>query len=622
MKKRFVVMVGILALAAGLFACQKPVEQKTEPKLDYEAETNQLTFSKWGGVYEEAFDLELIAPEGTKIFYTLDGSNPMTSESAMEYTGAIAVKDRSGDANVVSAVDPDLFCTNYYDEGSDGCYIDPPSNKAVDKCTVVRAAQKNADGSWGTSISQTYFIGTMEEHIKGLQAVCEASGTDLSVISISMNSDDLFDYHTGIYVKGAVYAESFKKWDKRGETRKLLANYSSRGREWERTAHVEMYETNPESMKCVISQDCGIRIQGNYSRSDLQKSFRLIAREEYGDKRFHYNIWGSDCKDKDKNTIASFKSIVLRAGGNCAFTSKFNDTYWQDLVGQTNLQVSTKRSRVSVVYLNGEYWGVYVQEEDYSSEYFDDHYGVSDENVVIYKGDAETYSSGYKLDEGTLPEGADDGYFYEELFDAWREYSSLDNDDDYKAFCKLVDEQSFMDYFAIECWINNKWDWPGKNWSMWKSLEVDKKNPYADGRWRMMLYDVEFGGVSGRGDAGVNTIKEDNYNPNGLLALSGTNPAVRTFALLMTNEGFKKQFCKKLEGLSNGAFEQKHAMAELERYEKTYGPLFDQFFNRYPGSGDKGNALNGGYASAQCIRDFLELRQDHIYKQVKWVESR
>ena len=73
-------------------------------------------------------------------------------------------------------------------------------------------------------------------------------------------------------------------------------------------------------------------------------------------------------------------------------------------------------------------------------------------------------------------------------------------------------------------WINNKWDWPGKNWSMWRTTKISEGNPYADGRWRFILYDMEFGGVSGKGDAFVNTIKEDNYKPYGMLDRNTDNP--------------------------------------------------------------------------------------------------
>ena len=51
----------------------------------------------------------------------------------------------------------------------------------------------------------------------------------------------------------------------------------------------------------------------------------------------------------------------------------------------TELDGSTKASRPCVVYLNGEYWGLYVLEEDYSDNYFESHYGVNKDDVVVYK---------------------------------------------------------------------------------------------------------------------------------------------------------------------------------------------------------------------------------------------
>ena len=621
--RKFLPVIGLTALIA-LSGCVSgdKAQEVCEPELDYEETDCVLTFSAPGGIYAEEFALELTAPSG-QIYYTTDGSDPTQSSSSCLYTEAIPITDREGDANVVSAVETSLFCTNYVD--SDGnCYIEAPSDSAVDKGTVIRAAVLDEDGTWSEALGQTYFIGTTEEHIQGLAESCEAAGTDLAVISITMDYADLFDYDTGIYVKGALFDESYAAWDGSGETRKLLANYSARGSEWEREAHVEFYETNAEGMTCVISQNCGIRIQGNYSRSDLQKSFRLIARSDYGKKRFTYDIWGTSCTDAEGNVLDSFKTVVLRAGGNCAFTAKFNDTYWQTLVAESGLDVSTKCSRPAVVYLNGEYWGLYVLEEDYSEEYFEDHYGVDSDDVVIYKGDAETYECGYKLDEGEVPEGESEDYYLQELLDALNSYESLESDADYEAFCALVDPDSFLDYMAIEVWINNKWDWPGKNWSIWKStglMTEDTRNEYNDGKWRLLVYDVEFGGVSGASDATTNTVKEDNYKPLGLLDPDTSNPMVRTFVLLMSNADFRSRFCDRLSELSDTTFEQQQALAVLTDYKNIYRPLLDQFFERYPGSGSTSNAMTGGYASAKCISDFLQKRAATIPTIVNYIET-
>lgn len=116
--------------------------------------------------------------------------------------------DRSGDANIVSAVSPTLFCTNFSDYSKDDgliCRIDAPSDDAVDKCTVIRAAAKDSAGNWSAVTTQTYFIGSTTDHIDGIEAGCKASGSDLAVISITMDYDDLLTAGKA-YMSKAMYS--------------------------------------------------------------------------------------------------------------------------------------------------------------------------------------------------------------------------------------------------------------------------------------------------------------------------------------------------------------------------------------------------------------------------------
>ena len=591
-------------------------------------EAEKLVFSRDSGLYEEAFELEITPVQGGEIYYTLDGSNPADSSTAVKYEGSISIAGREGDVNVVSAVDPLLFCTNFSSINKKTneitCEMSAPADSAVVKCTVLKAVEKYADGTFGEVSTVTYFIGTAEEHIQGIKESCEAAGTDLAVISISMDYDDLFDSTTGIYVKGDVFEAALPSYIEGGydgELRKLEANYNQRGREWEREAHVDFFEMNGEGSELVLNQDCGIRIQGNYSRSDLQKSFRLYAREDYGKGKFKYAIWGDSATDIEGEVIDSFDTFVLRAGGNCTFNAKFNDTYWQQLL--KDLDCDTKAARPCVVYLNGEYWGLYILEEDYTDNYYEDHYGVDKDTVVSYKGDAEALDIGYKLDTGELPEGETNvKYYFTELLDFFKNHTDLKSEEDYAEFTSLVDEESVRDYFAAQIWMNNKWDWPGKNWLMWKTTTADGETEYGDGRWRLAFFDLDFGGVSGSGEATTNTIKEDNYKTNGLIDMDTKNPVVLCFAYLMTNDGFREDFCNKLTSLSDNELSKEKANALMDVYEGTYGPLYDQFFARYEGTGSKEDALTGGYASASCIRSFIYARPNYIEKMVNWVEKK
>ncbi len=589
-----------------------------------------VELSHSSGIYAEEFLLTLTGLESGTVYYTLDGSDPAISSTAIEYTAPVSITDRADAANVVSAVDPVLIAGSFNKPNKDRngfvSELYAPEDEAVDKCTVIRSAVKLSDGTFGGETSATYFIGTPEEHIEGLAESCAAAGTSLAVISLSMNYDDLFGSESGIYVKGDIFDEALEEFlieEKRvrdGETaRSLDANYKQRGRDWEREAAMVMFEFDENGATQVLNQNCGVRVQGNYSRSDIQKGLRLYARKEYGDNNFRYAIFGDDYFNDDGDVMDKYKTLVLRAGGNCAFTAKFNDTYWQSLLHDSACE--TKQSRPCVVYLNGEYWGLYVLEEDYSNDFFEDVHGVNKDNVVVYKGDAETYDIGYKLDEGDIPEGEDEDYYFSDLIAFFNSHTDLKDQAAYDEFVKLVDPESVRDYFAVNVWINNKWDWPGKNWSMWKVTVPEGDTPYGDGRWRFCLYDIEFGGVSGGGDARTNTIKEDNYKPNGLLDMDTNNPAVLCFAYLMTNEGFRTDFYDRLLGLSEGEFEKTAALEKLSEFEAIYGPLYDQFFTRYPETGDKEGALNGGYASSACIRDFISRRSDNIQRMIDWSEK-
>lgn len=591
------------------------------------ASSVQVSMSRGSGCYADEFSLEISGEGAAKIYYTTDGSNPAESDTRIEYTEAIPIKDKSKDANVLAAVDPVLFDSAYlgYDDDTIVDMYSAPKDDEVDKAAVIKAVGVDADGVYGKVVTNTYFVGQMAEHIQGIKESCEAAGVPLSIMSISMDYDDLFDYEKGIYVKGKIFDEAaalYEGWDLFGVARNLEANYNQRGSAWERRAHIDYLESDGENTLCRLQQDCGIRIQGNYSRSDLQKGFRLYARQDYGQKKFEYAFFGEDAKDDTGAVLRQFKKLTLRNGGNASFLAKYNDAFWQSLLRDVDCE--TQHSRVCTVYLNGEYWGIYILQENYDDNYFEEKHGVDKNTVVVYKGDAERYASGYKLDEGMLPAGeTDEGYYFRELVQFFQTHSDLKKTEDFKAFEKLVDVDSVRDFFAVQVWINNKWDWPGKNWSMWKTNTVDASNPYADGRWRLCLYDLDFGGWSGMSEAAANTIRDDGYKPYGLLDMDADhdNPTVLCFAYLMSNEKFRNDFANRLKELSTVNFETDMATKACQKYRDTYNPLYPQFFQRFFGEAAEWRLEDTlwGAGSYQAMTDFIMERPSNIQNMIDWV---
>lgn len=612
---------------------EEPDEEASEPVAEDDIQIvrseDKVTVSKESGVYEDAFDLEIAYDSGVTIYYTTDGSDPATSKTRILYEGPVRVADRSNDENYIADVNPFLFDAanvrlNPKRDGFLSSLDSKPAKEDVDKCTVIRAVGIDKAGAYTETATNTYFIGSIADHIKGIEESCAAAGTSLAVISLSINYDDLFDPVKGIYVKGVTYDEALQEFLASGEkinndtSRRIEANYKQKGKAWERNVHVDFFESDGTTTTLALSQNAGIRIQGNYSRSDLQKGFRLFARKEYGKKTFEYPVFGEDLKNDAGETMTNFKTLTLRNGGNLAFSTKYNDTYWQKLI--TDLKCDTLTSRPCVVYIDGEYFGLYVLQEDYSEEYFEDTHGVNKNDVVLYKGDAEVYASGYKLDLGALPAGEDnEGYYFKELREFFKNHKDLKNDADYEEFCKLVDPESVRDYFAVQFWINNKWDWPGKNWSLWKTINVEEGNPYADGRWRFVFYDVEFGGFMGKDDIYANPLESDNYTATGtgMFKEDNTNIIVTIFQYLMSNESFREDFKASLLGLSKSNFQRDNALTALDTIHAIYEPLLDQFFARYKGAGSTNNA----FYSYQNIKTFLEGRADHIQPMIDYIDN-
>ena len=146
----------------------------------------------------------------------------------------------------------------------------------VFKGTVVRA-KTYKDGAFSDeTVTNTYFINP--EYT-------------LPIVSLVTDEDNLFGYENGIYVPGQIY-DIWKRNNKevvRYENGTIPTNYNQKGKEWEREAHIEVFETNG---KRVIAQNVGVRVYGGYSRNYNCKSLKIYAREEYDDKeQIEYNLF-------------------------------------------------------------------------------------------------------------------------------------------------------------------------------------------------------------------------------------------------------------------------------------------------------------------------------------------
>ena len=532
---------------------------------------NAPTFSKGSGMYTDSFELTLSTDEGNKIYYTLDGTDPRTSETRVEYTSPLTIKDRSKEAAVLATYLKPSQISPWADDWQ------VPKNSAIDKGTVIRAVTYSRADEYSDVLTNTYFVGVSNKDHNGLP-----------ILSVTTDPASLYDYETGIYRLGKVYDKVGKKSSDRNNP---TANYNQKGKDWERACHIDFFESDGT---LALSQDCGMRTQGAYSRADYQKSLRFYAREDYGEKNFKYTFFENAYQENGSGKqLKKFKKLVMRNGGNDTTYTKFKDSYIQSLV--SDRAFDTQEGRPCVMFIDGEYWGLYTLQEDYDDHYFEENYDVNSDEVVVYK-------------KGEIDEGNDEDI---ELFKTMRtfaEKNDLSKKENYQKMCQMLDVRSFAEYMATEIYILNE-DWPGNNYACWRTRTTDETNPYADGRWRMLFYDTEMG-VDHYGNSGTH------FNSDNLKNILKNNKDDMPVLLnaLLKNDEFKALFVTSFMDITNINFDYKTTQQKLKPFKDAYYPELKNYFERFPSWANTGNATD---PCLSRMNTFLKNRPEYVVKMLK-----
>lgn len=513
----------------------------------------ELTFSRESGFYEEPFALELSAPAGTKIYYTLDGSVP--DENAFLYTDPIIIDDATTHPNVYS-----MRTDMAYETTMNGIPYRLP-DYAIDKCTVVRAVYQDADGKYNGLKTESYFVGYGGK----------TGYAGMNVISVVTDPDNLFDYDEGIYIFGRRFDTEL---DEDGNHIEETENFTQHGFLWEHPADIQLFNADRE---LALSQSCGIRIQGGGSRSGLPKSLNLYARENYSlAKRFYADLFG---------TGYMADTLTLSAGGQDVI-AKFRDMFVSALTGDRDF--CTMNYEPCVLFLDGEYWGLYWLTERYTDTYLSYYYDIDKDNALIVKnGRPES-------------ENDEDWAVYNSMM-SYLSGTDFSDSDNYEALDYVIDLQSYLDYYATEIYIGRGVDWPGgSNEAFWRVRNpVDGGNSYEDGRWRWMLFDVNTSSL----EAGI--VGDDTL----AFAMEHSAP----FRNLCRSDAFREDFTVTLMDLANEIFSPVHTEPLIANHLNLMTEPVDAHLKRFFGS-DQPYRLEDEMTD---IRSFLADRKGYIAEYLK-----
>lgn len=492
-----------------------------------------VQFSVPAGFYAESFELELATENKNKIYYTLDGSNP--DETSFLYEKPILIENRSG-SNMRCALDT----------GIDTWFSYVPSS--ISMGTVVKAMWIDSAGEKSDIITHSYFIGLGQS----------SEYDNISVLSISTDYDNLFDYFEGIYVAGRSREDAIAK----GKEGASAANYYNC---WVKPVHVEYFEEEKDK---TFDADMGMDILHDISVTMPQKSLLLTGSGEA--------LEGSDLKSY-YNEIS--KSLTVQTN------RRDNDYKIREYIAANlleNTSVGVPDIKPCIVFINGEFWGGYMLRAQYDQAYIQEHYQV--ENTVIAKD--------WKIqnEEETQIE-------LEQIYKFVTE-KDMSNGVNYEWVKEHIDIENYLEYICANMYFSNA-DYGNDAFTMWKSKTITTKK-YEDGKWRFLMptldLSIDNGAIGEVATSSINTFLQASVTQDVFLQ-----------SLIRNNE-FKQQMKIVMNKLSKNNFSMENVEKVIQKISKEMKKLALTSYKRFYGI-----PSDSFYTSEiEKIINFFEHRDDYV----------
>ncbi|MBE37333.1 MAG: hypothetical protein CMP50_01545 [Flavobacteriales bacterium] len=310
---------------------------------------------------------------------------------------------------------------------------------------------------------------------------------------------------------------------------------------------------------------------GNDSWAYSQRGFDYITRDQYG---YNYAINDKIFTTKDRE---SFQRLILKAGANdnYPFTggspAHIRDSYVHSLSQIGDLRMDERSHESCVLYVNGEYWGVYDVREKVDDLDFLDYYYDQGEGYVDF----------LKTWGGTWIEFGDNT-----TDDEWDNLvnfitnNDMTDPDNYNYVKGVYNTGSLIDYFILNSYVVCM-DWLNWNTGWWrgKHPEGDKK------KWRYILWDMDatFGhyiNYTGIPDTGSGA---DPCDPESL-GDPGGQGHVPILNALLDNDEFMADYINRYADLSNTIFSCDFMINHLDSLIAIIEPEMSRQIDRWGGS--------------------------------------
>jgi len=532
------------------------------------------------GFYSTAVEISLISDQTDfPIIYTTDGTFPDLRQNPVStkiYTQPFIIDGPSRQRPNLSLIETTATKLPVVAENQLYFGVTPKLDTLLDFGVPVRA--RSEDGIETTSI---FFVG---DNLRRLS---------LPVVSIIADPHYFFDDKEGIYVAG----EIFERWVKSEHydpdapaafaNTSIPTNYGQRGFDWERPKNNLLNSVTFEFCNsngiCEFKNSVGIRIHGNVSRYFSQKSLRLYARSKYSDNLFNYDFF-------EDGEVIPYEKILLRNSGGDNGNLMFKDGFLQSLMA--DFKAETQKYQPSVLFINGEYWGIHNLREHHDEEYLSQKYNLDKKAIkLLDNGSNRRGNNPEHLDEwlsfisqvSTLPPGSDE---FEYLVSS------------------TIDIESFYDFLIAHIYFANEDSiWNNARWWKYNSPHQNSESQFADGKWRWMINDLDSAAYNFEYDLMMQRLNERD-------SISTTDTFHLIFNPMMNNANLQKMFVDQFTDHINLTFQDNAVVSKLDNLVERLSPEIPRHAARW-------SKLKNWEIYISNLESFLNLRKASQIRQIQ-----
>ena len=280
---------------AGLFYYDSPTPFRANGS-GFSGYAEAPQFSIPPGQYNSVQYLEISIPEGTQVFYTVDGSTP--TQASTPYNGERL--------------------------------------ELVNVCNVIRAR------AFGTGLTKSSDTVTGTFFISAYHA--------LPLVSLVTDPKNLYDEEWGMLTVGK---NAIREAGKLPFPNTVYRKVKDKGIKYE--CSIELYD---DSGTLLMSQSGEVGLMGDYSLDMPQKSFKFRSRSLYGSKTFQAKLFPDrDYTEYKGFVLRNSGNDCMWTRLQDGFQQHLMDLCWDTLSEITDARVAHQAWKPYAVYLNGRYWG-------------------------------------------------------------------------------------------------------------------------------------------------------------------------------------------------------------------------------------------------------------------------